>query len=176
MSSTVYTNGVPKAGNHALVKACQLLGLPCEVHHQPHPHHPGLPVLHIRRDPRNVLISALRHQRKEISAGTVLAEFRHFGFGGAPLVQVMAGYEGWLREPGVLTVCYEDLIANDAEMRRIAAHLQVPYIDGAFSRLPGLTMTWAPVHSDWRAVWTEQLDTAWQAEGGPELLQRWGYA
>ncbi len=60
-------------------------------------------------------------------------------------------------------------------MRRIAQHVGVPYLNGAWQALPGLTYSWRQPHSDWAAVWTPEVDAVWQAEGGPELLRAWGY-
>jgi hypothetical protein len=85
------------------------------------------------------------------------------------------GREGWLSAPSALVVRYEDLIASDAEMRRIADFLGVPYVDDAWSWLPGLTRSWHPTHSDWRTLWTPQVEAVWTEIGGPDLLARWGY-
>jgi hypothetical protein len=171
----VITNGFPKAGNHALVKAMQLLGQPCAVQHIPcmvgisfaDPH------IFIKRDPRNIICSWLRFNRKPVTPGMFISAFRDFG-NGFGFVEDMARYEGWLFDPSVIVTRYEDLIASDAEMRRLADAVGTPYIDGAFEALPGLTATWFADHSDYRTIWTPEVDAVWSAEGGPELLTRWG--
>lgn len=169
----VTTNGFPKAGNHALVKGLQLLGQPCSVEHVSF----GGPIegrhLFIKRDPRNIICSWLRFNGQPVTPGMFLTAFRKFQT--ASLVDEMAEFEGWLSDENTLVIKYEDLIANDDELRSIAAHVGVPYIDGAFEALPGLTRTWFPDHSDYRAIWTPDVESAWVAEGGPELLARWGY-
>lgn len=173
----VITNGFPKSGNHALVKAVQLLGVPCAVDHQPWSDHWAMtpvPRIFVRRDPRNIVLSWATHQRMPHTAGTFLRYLRQFADGGT-LVEEMAKYEGWLHDAGTLQVRYEDLVANDAEMRRIAEYLGEPYPEGAWEHLPGLTWSWTPNHADWRSVWTQRVGKVWDQMGGAELLQRWGY-
>lgn len=168
----VTTSGFAKAGNHALVKAVQLLGQPCEVTHIAY----GGPIgrhVFIKRDPRNIVCSWLRFNGQPVTQGMFITAFRLFQYG--TLVDEMAAYEGWLTDPQTLVVSYEALIASDAEMRRIAAYLDVPYLDDAFSELEGLTSTWFAQHSDYRAIWTPEVQAVWVAEGGNELLARWGY-
>lgn len=167
-----FTNGFPKSGNHALVKAVQLLGVPCEVNHEPFTQ--DRPCVFIKRDPRNVVLSWLRHKGQPIVAGMVMTHLRDFE-GGQTLTEAMRPFEGWLTAPSALIVRYEDLIASDAEMRRIAQHLGVPYVDGAWQWLPGLTRTWHPAHSDWAQLWTPQVQAVFEEIGGPALLERWGY-
>ncbi len=187
MTPVVYANGFPKSGNHALVKAIELLGITpnhengqlSEVVHTPF--EDGLPKgvthhIHIKRDPRNILTSWLRFRDEAVTPGTLLARFRWFDFGQpAPFVECLKRYEGWLNHRGTLTVRYEDLTADSRCMKTIASHLGIPYIDGAWEQLPGNTRTWNPHHSDYRQIWTPQVESAWDAEGGNELLARWGY-
>lgn len=171
----IVTNGFPKSGNHALVKAVQLLGQPCRVQHEPFTQVEG-PCVFIRRDPRNVLLSWVRHLGKPVVPGMVATHAQRFEESAAgTLADAMAPFEGWLSDAGVLVVSYEALTESDAEMRRIAAYLGVPYIDGAWQWLPGMTQTWHAQHSDWRSVWTADVQTAWDGIDGPALLQRWGY-
>ena len=139
--------------------------------HHNHAHH-----IHIRRDPRNVLMSMLRYTKRTVSPGTFLTAFRSFELSGSTsLVDQMAGYEPWLSDPDTLNIKYEDLVSSDAVMRAIATHIGVPYLDGAFEDLPGWTITWNDVPSDYTEVWTPLVQEAWAAEGGNELLERWGY-
>jgi len=170
---SVITNGFPKTGNHALVRACELLGIPAQVRHDPFKDQVRtVDHIHIRRDPRNILVSWLRMEGKPVTPGTFLAAFRMFQ--SASLVEEMAHFEPWLKHAG-LNVSYEDLIASDREMRRIAEFAGVPYIEGGWEELPGLTYTWNAEHSDYQAVWTPLVRDVWNSEGGKELLVRWGY-
>lgn len=173
---TLVTNGVPKSGNHALAKACQLLGQPCGVQHVPAAALPADTTHHVLivRDPRNVVLSWIRAEGQPLTAGMYLTAIRRFE-GGGSLITVLAGYEPYLTDGRTHVVRYEDLIASEAAMRGIAAFLGVPYLDGAFEDLPGLTRTWHPAHADYRTIWTPQVEAAWQAEGGPEVLARWNY-
>lgn len=168
-------NGFPKSGNHALVKACELLGQPATVNHivyQPLPNEARH--VFIRRDPRNVLVSQLRHMRDQVTPGKFLSRFRSLS-GSLSLSDEMAHFEGWLHDAQTHVVRYEYLTSDERAMRGIAEFLGVPYIDGAFAELPGHTATWNEVRSDYREVWTPEVQEIWAAEGGNELLARWGY-
>lgn len=169
----VFCNGFPKSGNHALAKALELLGLPAEVNHESFPSDRpnGSPHVFIKRDPRNVIVSWLRFQHEPVSPGKFIARFRRFQ--DRSLVEEMADFEPWLG--AAFVVAYEDLIASPAEMQAIAEHVGVPYIDGAWEELPNHTRTWNPIRSDYRDVWTPEAQAVWSAEGGNELLERWGY-
>lgn len=171
----VTTNGFPKHGNHALVKAVQLLGVPCDVQHIPYG-----PVIaqaskyiFIKRDPRNALVSWLRFMGKPVTQGMFITALNDFD--GRTLVAAMAEYEGWLTDANTFVVKFEDLIASDAAMQGIATYLGVPYLSDAFPALPGGTMTWTGALSDYTPIWTPDVQTAWDAAGGPALLTRWGY-
>lgn len=179
----ILANGFPKHGNHALVKAMQLLGLPARVQHA-HDLQADARVAFIKRDPRNGLLSWIRQQGYPQTPGMFIAHFRQFDMGADPtlehpmagsLPQVMQPFEHWLTDERAIVVSYEALTADDAEMRRLADWAGVPYIADAFNWLPGMTKTWCADHSDWRKVWTPEVQAVWAAEGGPELLARWGY-
>jgi len=169
----VFCNGFPKSGTHALQKAVRSIGVPADVNHRTYAE--GLPEgtthnVFIKRDPRNVVVSWLRWGQQQVTPGSFLAAFRKFQDG--PLVNEMAQFEPWLAEAHV--VRFEDLIANDSALRGIAHWIGVPYIEGAWEGLPNHTMTWNDEPSDYRPLWP-QVMTAWYAEGGGELLSRWGY-
>ena len=170
----VFCNGFPKSGNHALVKAVQLIGHPCEVNHRSCAD--GLPpnVTHhilVTRDPRNIIVSWLRFNREAVTPGTFLSKFRRFQRG--TLDEDMSDFEWWLGSAHV--VKYEDLVANAKAMVGIAVYLGTPYIAGAWENLEGHTVTYNKVHSDYRNIWTNQVQDDWSAEGGDDLLKRWGY-
>ena len=168
----VTTTGFAKSGNHALVKAVQLLGHPCSVDHIEYAGPIGQHVF-IKRDPRNIVCSWLRFNGQPVTQGMFITAFRLFQYG--TLVDEMAAFEGWLADPQTLVISYEALIASDAEMQRIAAFLDTPWIDGAFDELEGLTATWFAQHSNYRTIWTPEVEAVWAAEGGDALLARWGY-
>lgn len=169
----VTANGFPKSGNHALVKALQLLGQPCAVNHLPFGEQVAEKHVFIKRDPRNVICSWLRFRGQPVTAGMFLTVFRRFQE--RSLIDEMADYEGWLSDPATLVVRYEGLIESDAAMHSIAEYLGVPYLAGAFEALPGMTRTWYADHSDYQTIWMPEVESAWNAEGGPDLLARWGY-
>lgn len=169
----VTTIGFPKAGNHALVKACLLLGMPCDICHDEYREGIAGPVVYTKRDPRNIVCSWLRFNNKPVTPGMFLSSFRKFQT--RSLVEEMAAHEGWLTS-GALIVRYEDLVASDAVMREIAQYVGVPYLEGAWEALPGMTRSWREPHANFHEIWTPEVDAAWNAEGGPELLARWGYS
>lgn len=169
----ITTNGFPKAGNHALMKAVELLGFPCRVDHFEFGQAVEEKHIFIKRDPRNIVCSWMKFYGKPMTPGMFITNFRQFQAGS--LVEDMRLFEGWLWDASTLVVKYEDLIASSYEMRRIAAYLGTPYIDGAFEELPGLTMTWNFPHSDYQTIWTDEVKAVWESEGGTQLLSRWGY-
>lgn len=173
----VHANGFPKHGNHALVKALQLLGVPCRVQHIPWSEemaYRDAPRVFVVRDPRDAVVSMLRMKGQPVTPGTVLTRLRQWGDEEAgTLAEAMAAFEGWLDDPATLVVRLGALRASDAEMRRIAAWLGVPYLAGAWEALPGLTMTWNDTASDHRPVWTPEVEAGWREIGGPALLARW---
>lgn len=172
----VRINGFPKAGNHALAKALALLGVPVDVEHRPYSE--GLPIdarqVFVIRDPRNIICAKLRSELQPVTPGLFLTTFRKFQ--DRSLVEEMADYEPWLRHKRTYVIRYENLIRNDAAMRMLAAELGIPYFDGAWETLPGITRTWmGHDHSDYRDVWDVRVRMVWEAEGGPQLLEAWGY-
>jgi hypothetical protein len=172
----VLTTGPEKAGNHALVKAVELLGIPCEVEHRKY--NEGLPVrakhLFIKRDPRNMILSMLRFEGKQINVGMYLTYFRRY-CEQKSLVNYLDKFESWLRHPNTLVIKYEELIESDKVMRQIAEYLGISYIEGSFELLPGITHTWTGMLSDYKVIWTPQIESIWNNEGGPKLLKAWGY-
>lgn len=169
------THGFPKSGNHALVKACQLLGVPCEVEHRAFAD--GLPPgtthdVFIYRDPRNIIVSKLREDGQPVTPGMFVQKFRRFR--DASLKAELAAYQPWRQHAG-WRVRYEALVASATTMEGIALYLGVPYLPGAWQELPGLTRTWTGQPSDYRTIWTPEVEQAWAHEGGPELLAAWGY-
>ncbi len=178
----VFANGFPKSGNHALVKACELLGVPADVNHRPYSM--GRLInrthLYIKRDPRNIVMSKIREQARKPTPGLFMAGVRGFDsnltLSGSLRSQLLL-FHPWLANPHTYVLRYEDLIANDITMRRLADFLKVPYFEGAWEELPGHTVSWRDGgHSDYRTIWSDMLEQEWQCEGGPALLEAWGYA
>ena len=171
--SNFYINGFPKSGNHALLRGCELLGIPCQVNHIPYVERQEGKFIFIKRDPRNVVISRLRGQRRPVTPGTFLTFFRKFE--STSLIKELEAYEGWLEDPKSLIISYEHLITNESTMKKIADYVGVSYLPKAFERLEGLTKTWNKIHSNYKEIWTQEVEASWQTEGGSELLIRWGY-
>ena len=109
----ITTSGHPKSGCHALVKAIQLLGQPCQVTHIPH----GMPVdgkhVFIKRHPRNVLVSWVRFIGQPVTQGTLITAMQDFS--GMPLVQSLRDFSGWLNDQATHVTSFEDLMRDDKE-------------------------------------------------------------
>ncbi len=171
----VTVNGFPKTGNHALKKGVELLGVaPVELRHEPYGN--GFtsdgPMLVPIRHPRNVLISKCRWEGLPVVSGPLMNLIRSFD--GKPMND---GYRSFLEwdAPGVLLVSYEELIASDAVLRRIADYLGVPFLEDAFPNLLGLTISWSGSPSRWEDYWTDAVDGAWTDSGMAALQRDLGY-
>lgn len=175
-ASLPHANGFPKAGNHALVKAMQLLGIPAQVNHAPHRELLGQ-VVFVARDPRAVLASWVRFKGHPLTPGMLLTHLRcwHGNGSGGDYFGHLAQFARWLSpDADTLVVRYEDLLTSSEPMRRIAEFAGVPYLEGAWESLPGQTATWG-VPVDWRAAWTNDVQQAWDRAGGSRVLTDWGY-
>lgn len=172
----ILCNGFPKTGNHALQKAIELLGQPVSVNHIPFTEGIDADIdlhLHVIRDPRDIVVSWLRHNSESVTPGLFISRFRKFQF--KSLIEEMADYEGWLTDPRTIIIRYENLVTDIHVMEDIATFMNVPYLNGAWEELPGLTRTWNAVKSDHKSIWTSDVQKVWADEGGNELLKRWGY-
>lgn len=171
----VTANGFPKAGNHALVKGLQLLGVNCSVQHIPFAD--GVPEdrphVFIRRDPRNIVCSWLTHMGKPVTQGMFIAHLHKFEV--APFAEELTAFAGWLDDARTIHVRYEDLVYNAQGLKDLAGKLGVPYLDDAYPNLPGMTVSWQKKHANWAEIWGPPVEHAWNSIGGPRLLERWGY-
>lgn len=167
----VFLNGPPRMGNHALWKTCELLGIDSNgVNHLPWIKMPkgGPKRLFIKRDPRNALLSWMRHNGLLMTQTTAISRMRKY-------LETLQHFERWLHDQGTLVVSFERLLADDQQMREIAAHCGVEYVDDAWQNLPNHTRTWTGNLSDYRAIWSEKVDRAWRERDGSAVLVRWGY-
>lgn len=98
-------------------------------------------------------------------------------FNGEPFVKHYRRYTRWLTDPdlSLLVVRFEDMLANDGELRRIAQWLGVPFQDDAFEVLYGGSRTWSGRLSDWREHWNDQVDAKWRSCGAQTLQDELGY-
>ena len=169
MTAATAINGAPKMGNHALWKACCLLGITTTgVQHIAHGAQIVGPHIVIKRDPRNALVSWLRFHGLPVTQGMLITHM-------APYLAVIAPFVGWLADPGALVVQFERLIESDEQMREIAAHCGVDYLEDAWPNLPNHTKTWTGSLSDYTQHWTPAVESAWNDCGGAEVLAAWGY-
>jgi hypothetical protein len=168
---TVATIGPPKAGNHLLVKVVGLMGA---VGHVEHVEYAKVRVrrsrtIFIKRDPRNIVLSWQRAVSKsDTYAGAMWA------YEGKGIVKALADYEGWLQDADTLVVRFEDMYVP-SQLQEIADYVDAPLPDDILDSLPGGTFTWSGELSDYRAVWSDEVQAAWNSIGGEELRRRWGY-
>lgn len=169
--------GIPKSGTNALVKAVRELGgNPSEhMHTANYRLAEANKVAYIYRNPRNVLLSALRyrnHQRRgwenTITEEKMIDCF--FDFFNAALPSVYQGYAKWHTSKAHL-VRYEELVSGEA-MPGLAAYLGVPMRQ---FELAGGTYTWTGNPSNWREYWSDGLDRVWHEEGMVEIERGLGY-
>lgn len=166
-------NGFPKSGNHALAKAVQLLGIPCEVDHIEYGNAVNNKHIFIKRDPRNIVCSWIRFIGKPVTDGMFITALRKFQ--AEDFFTEIGKFTGWLNDENTLVIKYEDLVANDIEIKRISEYLNIPFLDSAFKNLPSDTKTWCSVHSDYRDIWNEHTERVWTEIGGEIILTNWGY-
>ena len=160
----VYANGSRKTGTHLLHRCLSLFDGVLAVHqHIPfgavvtHSH------VHIVRNPRNVLLSWSRE--KNIALSSCMDD----------VVASMTAFEGWLTDPDVHTVRFEELLTDEAIIAGIGVFIGKAVAVDHNKRMWGGTKTFTGDLSDWTSVWTSQLDSAWGAYGGHVLESNYGY-
>lgn len=188
----ILLNGAPKSGTHALAKAVELLGIPFLLDREQwlrtsgpaaHMDHVDWPAeivadrhVLIVRDPRNVLLSWMRASSRPLTVGGAMATLRAYDGAAETFVQHCRRFTPWIDAPGVFVVRYEDLTGDGgATMQRLADHLGVPCPPDAYLNLPGFTATWTGEPSDWRTLWSPEIEAVWVETGGPALLADMGY-
>ena len=175
----VFAHGFMKSGNHAIIKALKLLGFWTAPVHIPFGQ--AIPTgythnIFIKRDPRNILISVMKSLGDPMTPEALIARVADVNYSDGSIknfFQLLDKWTGWLTDPNTFVVKYEDLIANDIEMRRIATYLGVPYIEGSFERLPGDTATWSAEQSDYTTLWTPEIQALWGSVVGTKILTNW---
>lgn len=185
----VLVNGCPKTGTHALFRGVELLGVvgrpdnASAMRDLPGVYRDHIPYggsvsgfkhVHIVRNPRNVLVSWVRMLKGEVAQGFIIAALREYHTR-IPFPAYYRQFLGWLEDPNTLTVRFEKLLESDAELRRIAEFLSIPYLDDAFGQIIGPTRTWTGRLSDWTEWWSTNLEEVWTQEGGYELEKDLGY-
>ena len=170
----IITSGHPKAGCHALVKACQLLGQNCSVEHiQFAQRRPMQRHVYIKRNPRDILVSWVRFIGQPVTQGTLLCAIDRFEAG--PFADSLKAHEGWLDHPETHVVAFEHLVRDDLALREIAKYLEVPFLEDAFRALPGGTWSWTGRLSNWRDHWSDVVQGAWLKAGLDVTERKWGY-
>lgn len=167
--------GIPKSGNHALKKACELLGHDMQVGHLIYEkREPDQAYICIIRDPRNILISWMRFVEKPITLPWI-KESLFSGIFEHTLLEWHVKCLAWLQDSQTKVIRYEDL-ATPAEMKKLAGYLDAEYPDGACEELPkGKTLTSNEKHTHWQEYWTPEIEEAWNAAGGEWMLTNFKY-
>lgn len=174
--------GIPKSGNNLAEKACKLLNLdPVGYRHTANYHlADSNKIIYVYRNPRNVLISALRyrnHQRRGdediITQDKLIDVF--YDFFNSSLSSVYRAYAPWMESKACI-VKFEDLLKSKDEMNKIATFMNVNLCtDKQFKQLYGESPTWSGKLSKWEPVWGEEIDRIWNEEGMVEIEKGLGY-
>lgn len=169
----ITVNGSPKTGTHLLLKA--VYTFEGEGYTARHTHSDSTRVvagkhIHIKRNPRNVLISYIRYLgRADLSKPHILKTI--------PIViEEMKMYLPLLTTKAILNVSFEELLTNPAELGRIAAYIGLPCKPTQFDNLWGNTLTFTGSLSNWRDYWDDDIAAEWEARGGKILEALMGYA
>ena len=187
----IIVNGIEKHGTHALLKTVELLGMPvrcsvasegaehCHLQHtrklakkNRHNKH-----LFIIRNPKNAFISYLRDRNLPLQSGMMASRIQVIDEK-QTYYQMCKPFLGWLNEQSVHVVRLEDLVSDGGKtIDGIADYLGVPHQPEAFENLPGHTVTWNPIPSDYKKLksWNEFVQAAWEKHGGLELEKALGY-
>ncbi len=165
----IICNGSPKTGTHLLLKSIYLFG--GLGYTAVHKHDPNLSnCIHIKRNPRNVLISYIRHFDK--SNLTTENITKHIPI----IIKEMSSYINLLSDSNVLNVSFEKLLTNSNELERISKFIDLPLIDDHFKKIWGNTPTFTNKLSNWREHWNEEINNKWIELGGVELENTFGYS
>lgn len=169
----MYATGIPKSGTRALLKSLQLLNAPVnDVEHNLYSKKQEGKYICITRNPRNILISWLRMNDREISLQNII-NVLYYPMLGATFLKWHLSLKQWKNDPNTMIVQYEDLIESPNTMIEIANYMDIPYVQGAWNNLPGGTFTYNEVPSRWQDYWNDEVQEAWEAGGGLTMEQIW---
>lgn len=163
----IHCNGSPKTGTHLLVKSVRMFN--CVI--ASHNHNPELSPtkhIHIRRNPRNAIISYLRMDKTELTSKNIISKMKLF-------IDEYSQYVHLLSDKNILNVSFEDLLTDENELKRIADFIGFPLVDNHFKMLWGNTATFTGSLSNWRDYWCRDIIKAWSELGGVELENSLGY-
>lgn len=168
--------GIPKSGNHALKKACRMLKHDMDVGHLTYEERkPDHTYICIVRDPRNVLLSWMRFVEKPITLPWIKESllspvFQH------TLLEWHIKCLPWLSDPVVKVIRFEDLLASSTGIKKLANYLGEKCPPHAFKIVTsGGTATFNKRHSDWKEIWTSEIEETWNAAGGEWMLANYNY-
>jgi len=163
----IHCNGSPKTGTHLLVKSVRMFNSVLVSHN----HNPKLSSdkhIHIKRNPRNALISYLRMDKVELTPNNIINRMKTF-------IDEYSKYIHLLDDKAILNVSFEDLLTDENELKRIAEYIDLPLVDNHFKLLWGNTMTFTGSLSNWRDYWCNDIVDSWFIFGGVELERALGY-
>ena len=164
----VLASGPMKSGTHMLQRALQLAGVDSIHGHWPHGEAPPSDrhVHIVRRERRNCLVSMLRFRSIPISEATLIEGLRDYAHG-MTMATYFAQFDGYLDDPDVFLVHYEDMLRTRDPLRLMCAYIGVDYPADLFERLPfEQTPTRNDRPSHWPDVWTPAVEAVWQEAMG----------
>lgn len=122
----------------------------------------GFRIITVIRDPRNVLVSYVRHRNRvdgvKVTIQQALANFWDWG----PFVELYRSFLGWIGRS--IIIRYEDMPA------KMIGNGSGIYRD---HHKDWNTRTGKP--SKWYGYWNDEVEAAWQKHDGPRLLSQAGY-
>ena len=177
----VYVVGIPKSGTNAAEKVCKLLGKrPKRLHTSNWRLANDNKVLFIYRNPRNVVISAVRYQNQQVRDETPDVTDKKiidqiYGFFNTSLRSYYEVYYPWLNSKAC-KVKFADLVSNPSTVKSIIDYMgSNAKPENIVKNLPGGTGTWTGKYSDWTKYWSEEVDKVWKEEGMVEMEKKWGF-
>jgi hypothetical protein len=171
----ILCNGTPKAGTHLLKRAVLRFDRYFEKAQHAHVSYSQAALIgkdrkhiHIVRNPRNVLISWLRFNGIPLTRENIIEEM-------PKTIKRVRAFLPWLEDPNTLTVKFELLLADPAELQKIADYLGEPLSKDHFKKLWGRTQTFTEDLSNWRDHWRPSHAKKWEEAGGLALEKKLGY-
>lgn len=157
----VYVNGLPVLSvdaARAIPDNCYLVG------HVPAKYDlTGFRLIMVLRDPRNCLVSYIRHRKREDGLRVTVQQALDNYWDQGPFVEVYRSFLGWIGR--AIVIRYEDMPPS-----------QIGDGSGIYRDHDRDWNTRTGTPSQWSDIWTDKIEAAWQRHGGPQLLVQAGYA
>ncbi|MCK8137771.1 hypothetical protein [Pseudoalteromonas sp. 2CM28B] len=128
--------------------------------------------LFIYRDARNLALSWLRHRNREDSTIAVstknLIKLIKGGMFGVSIPDFYSGFINWIADPKTFVISFEEITSGNYSFSKLETFLEVPAgsIDNSIF---ANSSTKNKVHSNWKDLWSDDVEAAWVEAGGISL-------